>query len=334
MVTSNREHARLLAVCRRWYALCHDPVLRRRLDASVVPLSGIRIWRLLRHQVTGGVHELKLRGCFLYRSRWGPYAKGFHSLSPSLHSFTLAELRRRCPALLALTLADMALAFDSTGAPPAIADLPVSLRRLALRACSFQAVGFFHRDPHQLLSRLELLDLADCVQTDGATLALLAERASSLRALGLERCRRLDGENLRRLGSSLLGRLRVLDLEGCPLDDDALAAVLGSASSLEQLYLANTPLTEGALRRSPVAPSLQRLCVRGLPAALLEDVCRVAPLLCVLLVDEAQAAAMNPVSLLPRGFRLVVAECQKGELADTCGHFLGGAVRRALEAAH
>lgn len=321
-------------VCRRWYVLCHDPVLRRRLDASVVPLSGIRIWRLLRHQVTGGVRELRLRGCFLYRSRWGPHAEGFHSMSPSLHSFTLPELRRRCPALRALTLTDMALAFDSTGAAPAIGDLPASLRRLALRACSFQAPGFFRRDPHQLLSRLELLDLADCVQTDGATLALLAERASSLRALGLERCRRLDGEHLRRLGSPLLGRLRVLDLEGCPLDDDALAAVLSSASSLEQLYVADTPLTEGALRRAPTAPALRRLCVRGLPAGLLGDVCRAAPLLRVLLVDQEQAAARKPLPLLPRGCRMAVAERRDGEPADTCGHFLGSAVRCPLEACH
>lgn len=322
-------------VCRRWYALCHDPVLRRRMDVGFLPLSGIRIWRLLRSQVTNRVEELRLRGCFqLYRSRWGssPMAGAVHhhhhhSLSPSLHSFTLPELRRLCPALRSLALVDMALAFDTNGAVPALADLPPSLRRLALRACSFQAPRFFERDPEQLLSRLELLDLADCVQADAWSMSLLAEGATSLRALGLEGCRRVDGPALLRLGTPLMARLRVLDIEGCPVEDDALRVILGEGTCLEQLYLAMTPLTGSVFRDAcPSAPRLRRLCLRTLPfvsaePAILQNVSRAAPGLRVLFVD-ADAPANVIEEQLPAECRVL----RRGGGEETCGHFLGAAV--------
>lgn len=322
-------------VCRRWYALCHDPVLRRRMDVGFLPLSGIRIWRLLRSQVTNRVEELRLRGCFqLYRSRWGssPMAGAVHhhhhhSLSPSLHSFTLPELRRLCPALRSLALVDMALAFDTNGAVPALADLPPSLRRLALRACSFQAPRFFERDPEQLLSRLELLDLADCVQADAWSMSLLAEGATSLRALGLEGCRRVDGPALLRLGTPLMARLRVLDIEGCPVEDDALRVILGEGTCLEQLYLAMTPLTGSVFRDAcPSAPRLRRLCLRTLPfvsaePAILQNVSRAAPGLRVLFVD-ADAPANAIEEQLPAECRVL----RRGGGEETCGHFLGAAV--------
>lgn len=322
-------------VCRRWYALCHDPVLRRRMDVGFLPLSGIRIWRLLRSQVTNRVEELRLRGCFqLYRSRWGssPMAGAVHhhhhhSLSPSLHSFTLPELRRLCPALRSLALVDMALAFDTNGAVPALADLPPSLRRLALRACSFQAPRFFERDPEQLLSRLELLDLADCVQADAWSMSLLAEGATSLRALGLEGCRRVDGPALLRLGTPLMARLRVLDIEGCPVEDDALRVILGEGTCLEQLYLAMTPLTGSVFRDAcPSAPRLRRLCLRTLPfvsaePAVLQNVSRAAPGLRALFVD-ADAPANVIEEQLPAECRVL----RRGGGEETCGHFLGAAV--------
>lgn len=322
-------------VCRRWYALCHDPVLRRRMDVRFIPLSGIRIWRLLRSQVTSRVEELRLRGCFqLYRSRWGssPMAGAVHhhhhhSLSPSLHSFTLPELRRLCPALRSLALVDMALAFDTNGAVPALADLPPSLRRLALRACSFQAPRFFERDPEQLLSRLELLDLADCVQADAWSMSLLAEGATSLRALGLEGCRRVDGPALLRLGTPLMARLRVLDIEGCPVEDDALRVILGEGTCLEQLYLAMTPLTGSVFRDAcPNAPMLRRLCLRTLrfvsaEPGILRNVSRAAPGLRVLFVD-ADAPANVIEEQLPAECRVL----RRGGGEETCGHFLGTAV--------
>lgn len=322
-------------VCRRWYVLCHDPVLRRRMDVRFIPLSGIRIWRLLRSQVTSRVEELRLRGCFqLYRSRWGssPMAGAVHhhhhhSLSPSLHSFTLPELRRLCPALRSLALVDMALAFDTNGAVPALADLPPSLRRLALRACSFQAPRFFERDPEQLLSRLELLDLADCVQADAWSMSLLAEGATSLRALGLEGCRRVDGPALLRLGTPLMARLRVLDIEGCPVEDDALRVILGEGTCLEQLYLAMTPLTGSVFRDAcPNAPMLRRLCLRTLrfvsaEPGILRNVSRAAPGLRVLFVD-ADAPANVIEEQLPAECRVL----RRGGGEETCGHFLGTAV--------
>lgn len=322
-------------VCRRWYALCHDPVLRRRMDVGFLPLSGIRIWRLLRSQVTSRVEELRLRGCFqLYRSRWGssPMAGAVHhhhhhSLSPSLHSFTLPELRRLCPALRSLALVDMALAFDTNGAVPALADLPPSLRRLALRACSFQAPRFFERDPEQLLSRLELLDLADCVQADAWSMSLLAEGATSLRVLGLEGCRRVDGPALLRLGTPLMARLRVLDIEGCPVEDDALRVILGEGTCLEQLYLAMTPLTGSVFRDAcPNAPMLRRLCLRTLrfvstEPGILRNVSRAAPGLRVLFVD-ADAPANVIEEQLPAECRVL----RRGGGEETCGHFLGTAV--------
>lgn len=323
-------------VCRRWYALCHDPVLRRRMDVSFMPLSGIRIWRLLRSQVTSRVEGLRLRGCFqLYRSRWGGashmaaavHHHHHHSLSPSLHSFTLPELRRLCPALRSLALLDMALAFDTNGAMPALADLPPSLRRLSLRACSFQAPKFFERDPEQLLSRLELLDLADCVQADAWSMSLLAEGAASLQALGLEGCRRVDGPALLRLGTPLVARLRVLDIEGCPVEDDALRVILGEAVCLEQLYLAMTPLTGDAFRGTcpPSAPRLQRLCLRTLrfisaDPGILRCVSRAAPRLHTLFVDADVPA--NVEEQLPPQCRVL----RRGGSEETCGHFLGAAV--------
>lgn len=322
-------------VCRRWYALCHDPVLRRRMDVGFLPLSGIRIWRLLRSQVTSRVEELRLRGCFqLYRSRWGSSPMGgavhhhhHHSLSPSLHSFTLPELRRLCPALRSLALVDMALVFDTNGAVPALADLPPSLRRLALRACSFQAPRFFERDPEQLLSRLELLDLADCVQADAWSMSLLAEGAISLRALGLEGCRRVGGPALLRLGTPLMARLRVLDIEGCPVEDDALRVILGEGTCLEQLYLAMTPLTGSVFRDAcPNAPMLRRLCLRTLrfvsaEPGILRNVSRAAPGLRVLFVD-ADAPANVIEEQLPAECRVL----RRGGGEETCGHFLGTAV--------
>lgn len=322
-------------VCRRWYALCHDPVLRRRMDVGFMPLSGIRIWRLLRSQVTSRVEELRLRGCFqLYRSRWGGssvmagavHHHHHHSLSPSLHSFTLPELRRLCPALRSLALVDMALAFDTNGAVPALADLPPSLRRLALRACSFQAPRFFERDPEQLLSRLELLDLADCVQADAWSMSLLAEGAASLRALGLEGCRRVDGTALLRLGTPLMARLRVLDIEGCPVEDGALRVILSEATCLEQLYLAMTPLTGDVFRDAcPSAPRLRRLCLRTLrfvssEAGILQSLSRAAPGLRVIFVDASVPADVK--EQLPAECRVL----RRGGSEETCGHFLGAAV--------
>lgn len=101
-------------------------------------------------QVTESVRELHLRGCFLYRSRWGSYASSLHSLSPSLSSFTLPELRKRCPHLKGLFLSDMALAFDTSGAVPTLADFPETLEGLALRDSQFQGELFFQDDPSEV----------------------------------------------------------------------------------------------------------------------------------------------------------------------------------------
>lgn len=178
----------------------------------------------------------------------------------------------------------------------------------------------------QLLSRLELLDLAECVQADAWSMSLLAEGAASLQALGLEGCRRMDGPALLRLGTPLVARLRVLDIEGCPVEDDALRVILGEAVCLEQLYLAFTLLTGDAFcDPCPSAPRLQRLCLRTLrfvsaEPAILRCVSRTAPRLHTLFVDAD--VPTNVEEQLPPECRVL----RRGGSEETCGHFLGAAV--------
>ncbi|KAM7295375.1 F-box/LRR-repeat protein 12 [Ixodes scapularis] len=316
-------------VCKRWHMLSHDPVLRLCLDVTFIPLTAMRIWYLLRSQVAPSMRELHVRGCFLYRSRWGTHASSFHSLSPSLSSFTLPELCHRCPALQGLFLSDMALALDTNGQVPTLGNFPPTLRSLGMRGCLFQPAPFFSEDPSQLVSRLRFLDLSSCIQVDACVLGHLEARATSLRALGLERCARIDSGGMLRL-QRLLENLACLDLEATALDDTGLAHVLRHARSLETLFVGNTSATGRPFSALPRGwlTKLRRLCVCNTEVRFgdLPEVARVAPALRRLI-----ASADEPAEV-PREFRESMPNCEVVRRAlprdETCGHFLEAAVRR------
>lgn len=326
-----RELGITAGVCKHWHMLSHDPVLRRCIDVTFLPLSAIRIWYLLRSQMTPSVKELHIRGCFVYRCLWGSHASSFHSVSPSFNSFTLPELCHRCPALRNLFLSDMAFALDTNGQVPTLAHFPPTLKCLGMRGCLFNPTSFFSNDPTQLVTRLCFLDLSTCIRVDALVLRHLETRARSLRALGLERCIRIEHELVLCL-DRILENLTRLDLEGTGLDDRGLAHVLRRGQSLQMLFVGNTSVTG-----RPWAPlprgwllELRRLCIRNTAVHLgdLVRVARAAPALQSLIVSAADFSAAKELDELCRVMPTCdVVRCTL--LADeTCGHFAEAAVRR------
>ncbi|CAN8001417.1 unnamed protein product, partial [Ixodes hexagonus] len=318
-------------VCKHWYMLSHDPVLRHCLDVTFLPLTAMRIWHLLRSQVTASVQQLHIRGCFLYRSRWGSHASSFHSLSPSLNSFTLPELGRRCPSLRGLFLSDMALALDTNGQVPSLEHFPATLRCLALRGCLFLPAPFFSDESSQLVSRLYLLDLSWCIQVDGCVLGRLEASAHSLRALGLERCARIDSNTVLCLGH-LLENLVCFDLESTSVDDAGLSHVLRHARNLEMLFVGNVFVTGNPWMSLPRGglTKLRRLCIRNTAIRFgdLVEVARVAPALQILVVSAAKSADVKELC----EFQRLMPACKVVRSAlpqdETCGHFLQASVRQ------
>lgn len=316
-------------VCKRWYGLTHDPILRRTLDATFVRLTGLQIWRLLHLQALSCVREVHLLGQFTCNGyHQGSYVTSCHSISPSLSSFTLPELRTRCPSLHSLFLSDMCLAFDTNGSVVTLQDFPDSLRRLGVRSSLVHTQRFFTDDPEQVLPDLVFLDLGLCNIIGTGALKRLGSWSTSLRALGLERCTRIGNDSLEQI-PQLLGALSVLDLEGTEVGEEGFESVLKVARNLQHLFLGLTHFTgeslyhvaKGSLSR------LRRICLRSTRVttdAVLRMV-DVAPKLEVILLSRGTPVDSGLGSRLPPRCNAVWSTV---EATETCGHFLSDTVRQ------
>lgn len=242
-------------VSRRWYRVTHDQTLRRVIDVTSIPFTVAQAWPLIRHQLDSRCVELRVRGSVQFfltdHARWR---------TRSFTSKSLTFLSQRCPSLEVLHLTDTFIATNTVTTRVTVAELPSSLTHLVLRGSFLHPSEFFRPDPSKALRRLCLLDLSYCTLVSSNELGRFANW-TTLRALGMEGCHRINDGGINNMEPVLLG-LQAIDLEGTDVSDKGVELVLTRSHCLRLLFLGHTGFTGATFVKLRAERSLRGHCLR------------------------------------------------------------------------